>query len=37
MNKETEKHGYEVYVVWHSDVKRNIYRELRKCKEFLEK
>lgn len=31
-----KQHGYEVYVVWHSDVKRNIYRELRKCKEFLE-
>lgn len=31
-----KKHGYEVFVVWHSDVKKNIYRELRKCKEFLE-
>jgi len=27
---------YEVLVIWHSDIKKNVYRELRNCKEFLE-
>lgn len=27
--------GYKIFVVWHSDVKKNRYRMLRKCKEFL--
>lgn len=33
--KLAEENGYEVLVIWHSDVKKNIYRELRRCKEFL--
>jgi uncharacterized protein (UPF0305 family) len=33
--KLANENGYEVLVIWHSDVKKNIYRELRKCKEFL--